>query len=196
MKDIVFATGNRHKQTESQEILGSTFHLLIPADLGYDEDIPETHNTLDENSLEKVNFIWNKFHKTCFADDTGLEVDALNGAPGVLSARYAGEPKNPANNITKLLKELQNVPAPQRTARFRCVVSLIENGTLYTFEGICEGHITMDKKGVEGFGYDPVFVPSGMSKTMAELSLDEKNKISHRGKAMKKLLCHLSQNLK
>jgi len=194
--DLVFATANRNKLIEAQKVFGPSFNLILPYDLGFCGDIPETHHTLLENSIEKVNFIWNNFHKNCFADDTGLEVDALNGAPGVYSARYAGETKNPADNIKKLLKELNNVPEDQRTARFRCVVSLIENGLLYTFEGVCEGHITMSESGIEGFGYDPVFKPSGMSKTMAEITLAEKNAISHRGKAMEKLLCHLSQNLK
>lgn len=196
MKDIVFATGNRNKQTEAQKVLGTNYRLLIPEDFGYTEEIPETHNTLEGNSIEKASFVWELFHKNCFADDTGLEVDALDGAPGVLSARYAGEDKIASNNVKKLLKELQNVPEPQRTARFRCVVSLIEDGVLHTFEGICEGSITLSERGVEGFGYDPVFLPKGMTKTMAELSLEEKNQISHRGKAMELLLCHLSQNLK
>jgi len=166
----------------------------MPSELGFNGELPETHETLYENAVEKALFIWNKFQKNCFADDTGLEVDALGGAPGVHSARYAGEPKSPPDNIRKLLKELEGVPAEKRTARFRCVVALIEEGVLHTFEGICEGHITTTLHGFDGFGYDPIFRPLGMNATMAEISLEEKNSLSHRGKAMEKLLCHLSAN--
>ena len=142
-----------------------------------------------------MEYIWNMFHKNCFADDTGLEVDYLGGAPGVRSARYAGEPKNPVLNVEKLLAELEGVPYEERTARFRCVVSLIEDGNLSVFEGTCEGHIALEPQGELGFGYDPVFVPEGMECTMAMISLEEKNRISHRGKAMEKLVCHLQRNL-
>jgi XTP/dITP diphosphohydrolase len=194
--EIIFATANTNKLIEAQKVLAPSFKLVLPAELGYTDDIPETCDTIRENAIQKVDFIWKKFHKNCFADDTGLEVDALNGAPGVYSARYAGEPKNPINNVKKLLKELKNIPEPKRTARFRCVVALITDGELNVFEGICEGHITLNPSGIEGFGYDPVFIPLGMKKTMAEITLEEKNAISHRGKAMKQLLCHLSQNHK
>lgn len=195
--EIVFATANHNKLIEAQRILGDDLTLLTPADLGWDEDIPETHPTLRENSVEKARFVWEKFHKPCFADDSGLEVDALNGAPGAFSARYAGEPKNPINNVIKLLKELENVPDDKRSARFRCVVTYIDSeGEQHIFEGTCEGNITRKTSGIEGFGYDPVFMPVNMTQTMAEISIAEKNLISHRGKAMEKLLCHLSQNLK
>lgn len=191
--EIIFATANHNKVIEIAGKLGESFKIITPAELGYAEDIPETHETIPENAIEKAQFIWEKFHKTCFADDTGLEVDYLNGAPGVYSARYAGEPKNPARNVVKLLKELEGVPFEQRTARFRCVIAFIEEGVLHTFEGICEGHISLEPMGALGFGYDPVFVPEGMERTMATMSLEEKNAISHRGRAVEKLIAHLTQ---
>ena len=170
---IVFATANHNKVIEIAGKLGDDFHIITPAELGWEEDIPETHETIPENAVEKAQFVWDKFHKTCFADDTGLEVDYLGGAPGVYSARYAGLPKNPAQNVVKLLKELEGVPFEERTARFRCVIALIENGELHTFEGICEGNISLQPMGELGFGYDPVFIPQGMEKTMAMLTLEE-----------------------
>ena len=191
--EIVFATANRNKVIEIAGKLGDDFKIVTPAELGYGEDIPETHETIRENAIEKAQFIWDKFHKTCFADDTGLEVDVLDGAPGVYSARYAGEPKNPANNVVKLLKELDGILFEERTARFRCVIALIEDGVLHTFEGICEGHISLEPMGELGFGYDPVFVPEGMERTMATMTLDEKNAISHRGKAVEQLIAYLNQ---
>lgn len=195
--EIIFATANHNKLIEAQRILGEEITLLTPADLGWVEDIPETHPTLKENSIQKAQFVWEKFHRPCFADDSGLEVDALNGAPGAFSARYAGEPKSPINNVKKILKELENVPDDKRTARFRCVLTYIDSkGEMTIFEGTCEGTITRKTSGIEGFGYDPVFLPVGMSQTMAEISIAEKNLISHRGKAMEKLLCHLSKSLK
>ena len=194
MKDIVFASANRNKLAEVRKILGPQFNVMLPADLGFTGDIPETHETVRENSEQKARFVWDLFGKPCFSDDTGLEVDALGGAPGVYSARYAGEPSNPARNIEKLLHELEGVPAGKRTARFRCVVSYIENGELTQFEGICEGHINFAPVEGGGFGYDPVFVAEGYGCTLAELTMEEKNKISHRGRAMDLLKCHLSQN--
>lgn len=189
---IVFATANHNKVIEIASKLGEGYQIVTPAELGWEDDIPETHETIPENAVEKAQFVWDKFHKTCFADDTGLEVDFLNGAPGVYSARYAGLPKNPAQNVVKLLKELQGVPFEERTARFRCVIALIEDGELYTFEGICEGNISLEPMGELGFGYDPVFIPKGMEKTMAMLTLEEKNAISHRGHAVEKLIAHLT----
>lgn len=194
--EILFATANHNKVVEIAGKLGDDFKILTPADLGYGEDIPETHETIRENAIEKARFIWDKFHKTCFADDTGLEVDILDGAPGVYSARYAGEPKNPAQNVVKLLKELDGVLFENRTARFRCVIALIEDGELHTFEGICEGHISLEPMGELGFGYDPVFVPEGMERTMATMTLDEKNAISHRGRAVEQLIGYLKANRK
>ena len=195
-KTLIFATANHNKLVEAAKLIGDSFILQLPADLGYTNDVPETHETIRENAIEKAQFIWDMFGKDCFADDTGLEVDALHGAPGVRSARYAGEPKNPVNNVKRLLNELEGVPYEQRTARFRCVVALFENGQLSTFEGICEGHISLEPCGELGFGYDPVFVPEGMEITMAMLTIEEKNSISHRGIAMEKLVCHLLNHQK
>jgi len=192
---LVFATNNSHKVDEAVRILGDGYEILTPASLGFDGDIPETHPTIRENSIQKAMFIWDKFHKACFADDTGLEVDALDGAPGVYSARYAGEQKKPADNRLKLLKELEGIPFEKRTARFRCVVTIVENGVPTVFEGVCEGHIALEEStGVQGFGYDVLFIADGYDKTMAEIPMDAKNAISHRGKAMGLLKCHLSQN--
>ena len=190
-KTLVFATANRNKLIEAAGVLGKDFPLVLPADLGYTNDVPETHFTIRENAIEKAQFVWEMFGKDCFADDTGLEVDVLDGAPGVYSARYAGEPKDPVQNVKKLLSELEGIPFAERTARFRCVIALIEKGELRVFEGTCEGHIALEPQGQLGFGYDPVFVPEGMEKTMAMLTLDEKNAISHRGKALDLLAAHL-----
>jgi XTP/dITP diphosphohydrolase len=189
--EILFATANRNKVIEIAGKLGEDYKIITPADLGYEGDIPETHETIAENAVEKAQFIWDKFGKNCFADDTGLEVDYLGGAPGVYSARYAGTPKDPVQNVVKLLKELDGVPFEERTARFRCVIALIEDGELHTFEGICEGNISLTPMGTLGFGYDPVFIPLGMERTMAMLSLEEKNVISHRGRAVEKLVAYL-----
>lgn len=192
---LVFATNNRHKLEEASVILGPGFELSTPSSLGFVGDIPETHETIKENSVQKASFVWSVFHKNCFADDTGLEVDALDGAPGVYSARYAGEDKDPAANRKKLLEALKNVPFEQRTARFRCVVTLIMEGEAYCFEGICEGHVALaESEGVQGFGYDSIFIPLGKDRTMAEMTIEEKSEISHRGKAMELFKCHLSQN--
>lgn len=190
-KTLVFATANRNKLIEAAGVLGERFSIVLPADLGYTNDVPETHFTIRENAIEKAQFIWDMFGRSCFADDTGLEVDALGGAPGVFSARYAGEPKNPVMNVRKLLHEMEGIPFAERTARFRCVIALIEEGELTVFEGICEGHIALQPQGELGFGYDPVFIPEGMEKTMAMLTLDEKNAISHRGRALDMLAAHL-----
>lgn len=193
--DLIFASNNPHKQVEAQEILGPSFSIVSPASLGYAGDLPETHATLRANSIEKACAVWNLFQADCFADDTGLEVDALDGAPGVYSARYAGEGKNPADNRRRLLKELEGIPFEKRTARFRCVVSLIQGGELHVFEGTCEGHIALrESEGVQGFGYDSIFVPEGLDVTIAEISIEEKNALSHRGKAMRLLQCHLQQH--
>ena len=193
---LIFATNNPHKSEEAQEILGPAFTVVIPASLGFPGDLPETHETLRGNSIQKACAVWNLFQSSCFADDTGLEVDALNGAPGVYTARYAGSDKDPAANRRRLLKELEGLPFEKRTARFRCVVSLIEGGELHVFEGTCEGHIAFqESEGVQGFGYDSIFVPEGLDVTMAEISIEEKNALSHRGKAMRLLQCHLLKSL-
>lgn len=197
---IIFATGNPHKVIEAGKALGDRFTLIMPKDLGLDEEIPETGNTLEANAIQKCRFLWDKLGKTCFADDTGLETDALGGAPGVYTARYAGPGKGNDANMDKLLDELAKTEkeaasrgqaAPARSARFRTVVALMMDGSLYLFEGVLEGSIASCKSGTEGFGYDPVFIPDNYSKTLAEISLDEKNNISHRGQAMRKLAAFL-----
>ncbi|MBQ8646344.1 MAG: RdgB/HAM1 family non-canonical purine NTP pyrophosphatase [Bacteroidales bacterium] len=194
--EIVFATGNQYKVVEAQKALGDSFALIMPKELGLTEDIPEDGDTLEKNAIQKAEYLWNKFGKNCFADDTGLEVDALGGAPGVYTARYAGPDKGSDANIEKLLAELSAVEAREgdisRTARFRTVVALIMNGELKTFEGVMEGEIARTRSGSEGFGYDPVFIPQGYNCTIAEISLDEKNAISHRGKAMRALAEYLN----
>lgn len=196
MKEIVFASANRHKVAEAQKILGPEFKIILPADLGFEGDIPETHETIYENSVEKACFIWDLFHKPCFSDDTGLEVDALGGAPGVYSARYAGTPKNMQRNIEKLLSELSGVPESERTAHFHTVVSYIEGGNLTTFDGWCYGRITTEPSDGEQFGYDPVFVPVDSPVTMAQMPVEQKNAISHRGMAMNKLVDFLKGSTK
>ena len=192
---LIFATNNPHKQEEAQVILGPAFQVRTPASLGFPGDLPETHDTLRSNSIQKACAVWNLFQEDCFADDTGLEVDALGGAPGVYSARYAGSDKDPAANRRRLLKELEGLPFEKRTACFRCVVSLIQDGRLHVFEGTCEGHIALqESEGVQGFGYDSIFVPIGLDVTLAEISIEEKNALSHRGKAMRMLQCHLREH--
>ena len=186
---IIFATGNRHKQEEVQKILGDAFTLYIPADYGLTEDIPETAETLEGNASQKAWYIYERTGENCFADDTGLEVEALDGAPGVWSARYAGESKSDAANIELLLANLSD--KPNRKARFRTVISLIIDGKEKQFEGIVNGVIIADKRGTNGFGYDPVFVPDGYETTFAEMDLTTKNLISHRGKAVQKLAEYL-----
>ena len=189
--EIIFATGNAHKAIEAQKALGDTFTLIMPKELGLTEEIPENGDTLQANAIEKAEYLWKKFGKNCFADDTGLEVDALGGAPGVYSARYAGPEKGSEANMDKLLSELQAAEQAggeiSRAARFRTVVALILDGELHLFNGVLEGSIAKERSGSQGFGYDPVFIPDGYSKTLAEISLEEKNAISHRGKAMRAL---------
>lgn len=192
--EIIFATGNAHKVTEAQKALGDSFTLIMPKELGLTEDIPENGDTLQANAIEKAEYLWKKFGKSCFADDTGLEVDALDGAPGVYTARYAGPDKGSDANMEKLLAELEKAAQlgkKSRAARFRTVVALIIDGDLQIFNGVLEGEIAMRKSGTEGFGYDPVFIPKGYTRTLAEITLDEKNAISHRGKAMRELAGYL-----
>ncbi|MBR6130985.1 MAG: non-canonical purine NTP diphosphatase [Bacteroidales bacterium] len=184
--DIVFATHNRHKSEEACQILGPRWTLRNLHDLGQTEEIPETADTLQGNALQKAQFVYDKYHLSCFADDTGLEVEALNGAPGVYSARYAGEHCSFADNVNKLLHEMQG--KTNRRACFKTVVALILDGEAHFFEGRVDGTIIESPRGGEGFGYDPVFVPDGFSKTFAEMSAEQKNKISHRGRAMAKLI--------
>ena len=184
--ELVFATNNQHKLKEVQALLGNHFRLLSLIDIGFDEEIPEDFDTLQDNALQKARYINSRFGYNCFADDTGLEVDALNGEPGVYSARYAGEAKNPHDNIVKLLNNLIGVK--NRHAQFRTVIALILNGSEYLFEGKLEGEIIEEGRGGDGFGYDPIFLPEGYNQTFAEMPLDVKNQISHRGRAVVKLV--------
>ena len=209
---IVFATNNQHKLDEIRSILGDQFEVVSLADIGCHEDIPETGQTLEENALMKAEYVYNKYHLSCFADDTGLEVDALGGAPGVFSARYASmeSPVSPTAttaashdseaNMARLLRELEN--NNNRKARFRTVIALIEKKDIcpcgctsvkqiHRFEGIVEGEIIRERRGGEGFGYDPIFQPEGYDKTFAELGADIKNHISHRARATQKLAEYL-----
>ena len=187
---LVFATNNLHKLQEVRPLLANKFNLLSLADIGFTEEIPEDFDTLELNASQKAWHIYNRFGIDCFADDTGLEVDALNGAPGVYSARYAGEHKNPQDNIVKLLAELNGVG--NRKARFRTVVSLVIGGNETLFEGVVEGVILTEKHGEAGFGYDPIFMPDGYNVSFAQMELDAKNAISHRGRAVSKLVSFLN----
>ncbi|MCR4857569.1 MAG: non-canonical purine NTP diphosphatase [Bacteroidales bacterium] len=184
--NIVFASHNRHKTEEVRQILGPTWNLRNLHDLGQTEEIPETSDTLQGNALQKAQYVCDKYHVNCFADDTGLEVEALDGAPGVYSARYAGEHCTYADNVNKLLHEMQG--QANRRACFKTVVVLILDGNTHYFEGRVDGTIIETPRGTDGFGYDPVFLPDGYNETFAEMSAEEKNKISHRGRAMAKLV--------
>lgn len=187
---LVFATHNQGKLKEVQQITGNTYQLLSLTDIGFTDDIPEPYPTLWENALEKARTIYRSFGLNCFAEDTGLEIDALNGEPGVFTARYAGEHKSPDDNINLVLQKLQNIS--NRSARFRTVFALILNGQEYLFEGIANGTITQQRQGEGGFGYDPVFMPDGYTQTFAQLPAAVKNSISHRAKAMNLLLNFLT----
>lgn len=186
MKRLVFATNNAHKLEEVSAILGDKIELLSLKDINCQTDIPETADTLEGNALLKSSYIFRNYHLDCFADDTGLEVEALDGAPGVYSARYAGgEGHNAEGNMLKLLHEMEG--KENRKAQFRTAISLILGGKEYLFEGIIKGEIIKEKRGDSGFGYDPVFVPEGYNQTFAELGNDIKNRISHRALAVNKL---------
>lgn len=187
---LCFATNNKHKLAEAKDIVGEDFQIVSLEEIGCFEELPETSPTLEGNSLQKAEFVFNKFGVACFADDTGLEVDALNGEPGVLSARYAGEQKDSNKNIELLLKKLH--PFPHRKAKFRTVITLVGlDPTPMFFAGIVHGRITHERKGSSGFGYDPVFIPDGYTKTYAEMTLQEKSQLSHRALAVRKLEAHL-----
>lgn len=204
---IVFATSNPGKLREAAEILGEGFELVTPADLGITEEIPESGNTLRANSMQKADYIYKKTGMNCFADDSGLEVDILGGAPGVETARYAGPDKNPEANIEKLMSEIARrekeaamartnglaTPKANRAARFRTSVTLILNGRRHFFDGVMEGTIALKRAGKGGFGYDPVFIPTGYDKTNAELGESVKNAISHRGKALRAMAEYLKK---
>ncbi len=186
---ILFATNNAHKLSEVSEVLGDGFRLLTPRDCGVTEDIPETQPTLEGNALQKARYLHERTGLDCFADDTGLEVAALGGAPGVRSARYATDGHDFAANNRLLLKNLEGTT--DRRARFRTVIALILNGEEHLFEGIVEGRIIDAERGAEGFGYDPLFIPDGGDKTFAEMSAEEKNAVSHRGRAVRRLAAYL-----
>ena len=186
---LVFATNNQHKLKELQQILGNNIQLLSLKDIGCDEEIPEEQETLEGNASEKSFFIFNKFGSDCFADDTGLEIEALGGEPGVYSARYAGEAKSSEANMEKVLEKMKEIK--NRNARFRTVISLVINGQENQFEGVVEGQILEEKKGAEGFGYDPIFQAEGYKQSFAEMDSSRKNQISHRGRAVQKLVVYL-----
>jgi XTP/dITP diphosphohydrolase len=190
MNTLIFATNNENKVAEIRKVLGSLFEIVTLKEAGINIDIPEPHDTLEANATEKSGTIHQLTKKNVFSEDTGLETEALNGEPGVKSARYAGENRSFDANIDKLLIKLED--AENRKARFRTVISLVLNEVEYQFEGICEGTIIDERKGNNGFGYDPVFIPNGSNKTFAEMDTDEKNKYSHRKKAMSKMIDFLN----
>jgi XTP/dITP diphosphohydrolase len=191
---LIFATHNQHKLQEIKLLLPKSIELVSLSDLQVTQDIPETGETLQDNAFIKAKYIYKRFGLDCFADDSGLEVEALNGAPGVYSARYAGLQKSDKDNNQKLLSELRD--KSNKKARFKTVISLYFNGSIYFFEGAIEGVILSEMQGTQGFGYDPLFKPNGCDKTFAQMSTDEKSKISHRGLAVNKLVNFLSTKAK
>ena len=190
---LIFASNNQHKIEELKAFAGKEIEIVSLKDAGIDIDIPEPHNTLEENASEKSWTIYNLTGNDCFSEDTGLEIESLNGEPGVKSARYAGEARSFKDNIEKVLYKLAN--ETNRNARFRAVISLIVEGTETQFEGICNGKIIDTPQGTEGFGYDPIFIPDGSNRSFAEMSIEEKNRFNHRTKAAAKLVAFL-QNMK
>ena len=191
MKQLIFATHNAHKADEVKKIVGNSLEIKNLSDINFFDDIPETGSTFKENALQKVQYLHDKIKCNCFADDSGLSVDALNGAPGILSARYAGEPSNSQRNTEKLLDVLKN--ETNRKAQFTCVIAVILDEQTHFFEGIIRGTITESPQGEGGFGYDPIFIPDGYDKTFAELPSEIKNKISHRAIAMQKFQQFINQ---
>ena len=191
MEKLVFATNNEHKLSELRQIIGGSFELLSFSDIGCHDDIPETADTLEGNALQKARWIKERYGYDCFADDTGLEVDALGGQPGVYSARFAGPGHDSKANMAKLLAMLEG--EENRRARFRTVIALIKGGETHLFEGIVDGEIMKFPSGSEGFGYDPVFRPEGWEMTFAEATPDEKNAVSHRCRAVAKLIAYLNE---
>lgn len=192
MKQILFATHNAHKLAEIRAILAPDYEVLGLSDIGCDTDVPETAETLEGNALQKARYVNGRYGLSCFADDTGLEVEALGGQPGVHTARYAFADRNDTEaNTTKLLAELDG--AANRRARFRTVIALIDETGEHLFEGIVEGEITTERRGSQGFGYDPVFAPGEIGKTFAEVGVDVKNRISHRARAVRKLCDYLAR---
>jgi len=190
MKTLVFATNNQHKLQEVRQILGDRFEIKGLSDIGCDVDIPETADTLEGNAMQKAKYVKDHYGLDCFADDTGLECTALDGAPGIRSARYAGENHDSEANMRKLLENLKE--KSDRSAQFRTVIALLYQGEEHLFEGVVRGGIITEHKGTQGFGYDPVFVPEGYNTTFAEMTAEEKNSISHRGRAVAKLAAFLA----
>lgn len=188
---LVFATNNKHKLEEVQAML-TNFEIVSLADINCFDDIPETATTLEGNAILKANYITQKYGLDCFADDTGLEVEALNNEPGVYSARYAGENNNAEANMKKLLQHLEN--SKNRKAQFKTAIALNIKGKQFIFEGVCRGTILTGKRGDSGFGYDPIFMPEGFNRSFAEMNLTEKGSISHRGKAIEKLVTFLNEH--
>lgn len=191
---ICFATNNQNKLKEIRSLIDDRFEILSLQDIGCEEELPENQETIAGNSLEKAQYVYDRYQVNCFADDTGLEVDALDGEPGVYSARYAGTHRDSGDNIRFLLEKLKS--EENRKARFRTVISLINDGKVDQFEGTAEGKIIDDLKGLHGFGYDPVFIPEHSDKTFAEMTLEEKNQLSHRAKAIRKLVSFLNAHAK
>lgn len=191
MIELVFATNNQHKLEEIQLAVGNKFKILSLVDINCTDEIPETQPTLEGNASQKSHYIFDKYGLNCFADDTGLEIEYLNGEPGVFSARYAGPGHQHDKNMDKVLKNLKGIK--NRKAQFRTVISLLINGNENLFEGQVKGKILIEKKGVKGFGYDPIFQPEGYDLSFAEMDLMEKNKISHRGRAVAKLIEYLNK---
>ena len=189
--ELCFATNNKHKLEEVRFAVGGNFIILSLEDIHCFEELPETRDTLEGNALQKAEYVFDKYHVPCFADDSGLEVDALNGAPGVYSARYAGPQRDHNDNIDLLLKNLHG--QPNRLAKFRTVIALLGFNGKHLFDGAVDGQIIHTRKGTQGFGYDPVFVPKGYTQTFAEMSLAEKNTLSHRAKAIAKLVAFLNK---
>ncbi|MGZ4055725.1 MAG: non-canonical purine NTP diphosphatase [Bacteroidia bacterium] len=187
---LVFATANKNKVNEIQELIPDSIHLSGLTDIGCLEEIPETQSTIEGNASQKAFYVYEKYHHNCFADDTGLEIEALDGRPGVLSARYAGESKNADDNMNKILSEMMG--QTNRKACFKTVISLVIDGKEKQFEGIVKGTILTEKRGNKGFGYDPIFLADGYDKSFAEMELNEKNKISHRAIAVNKLVEYLN----
>lgn len=193
MKSLVFATNNRHKLDEVRAILSGKYRIVSLAEIGCLDDIPETSDTISGNALQKANFIVERYKKGCFADDTGLEVEALEGRPGVYSARYAGEGASYEDNVAKLLEEMNG--KSNRNARFKSVIAMVDQGIEVLFEGIINGTIIHERRGTSGFGYDPVFVPEGYDQTFAEMPPELKNTISHRALAVNGLVNYLVQQM-
>lgn len=192
MKDIVFATNNEHKLSELRQLMAGKYNVLSLSDIGCHDDIPETSPTIEGNAMIKAQWVKERYGYDCFSDDTGLEIDALDGMPGVHSARYGGVAHDSERNIDRVLRELANVPMEQRTARFRTAIVLIMGDESHMFEGKVEGHILTERHGAGGFGYDPIFKPDEADCAFGEMSAEQKNEISHRGRAVRKLTDYLS----